>query len=203
PWIYRNYSIDGRIHISDSGNVVAAHFHVPDVLRAAGDPEASNYRDELHQLAASTDWTDGASMRDYFNTIGKDVRNTFFDHPFAWCGVQLKKIVKILAAPGRGHIAKFFSGSVMVHYSILALSAFFSLLIFLIGIASLFRLKQFQWPHFFLLAIIIFIVLTSTISTADARFKNPAIPLIMLIGGWLLQQTSATKKLTGRGGARV
>lgn len=203
PWIHRNYSIDGRIHISDSGNVVAAHFHVPDVLQFAADPQADHYREELHQLAASTDWTDRDSMRNYFMTIGKDVRRTFLDHPIAWLAVQLEKAVKITVAPGRGHIEKHFGGSMVMRYSILALSAFFSLLIALIGIAAFVRLKHFQWPHFLLLAIIVFVIFTSAISTADARFKNPAMPLILLIGAWLIQRTSASGKISDRGNARA
>src|SRR5690606_7452288 len=129
----------------------------------AVDPKAGDHREELHQLAASTNWTDRDSMRNYFTTIGSGVRDTFFDHPFAWLGVQLKKAAQITVAPGRGHIERYFGGSAVMYYSILALSALFSLLIVLIGIATLIRLKHFQWPHFLLLAIIIFIIFTSAI----------------------------------------
>ncbi len=194
PWMLRNRALDGRFHVSDSGVVVAAHFHVPQVLEAVGRSTNEKERQQLREIASRTNWTDRVEMRAYFEGISAHVHRTFLSHPFTWARLQLEKAARILVAPGKGYAQRHF-GSGPTTILLIGVSLLFSLCIvagavFLIMQAS--RITQHEWLLLFVAA---FTILSGAISTADARFKNPAMPLLLILaaGGIqrLLQRTSS------------
>ncbi len=201
PWLLRDHRLDGRFQLSDSATVVAAHFHVPEVLVLAGDPDAAGYRSHLRDLASATNWSDRGEMRSYFETLDQEVKNVFFDHPIEWTIVQLKKAVLIAIAPGSGHIQKHF-GSGWIGNAILAVSAIFSFLVIAIMVGVVIHFRRMKWPQWSFFIMIITIIFTSAISTADSRFRDPAMPLLLLLGGWLLQQWRS-RSITDRENAPV
>ena len=203
PWVLRNHAVDGRFHLSDSGNVVAAHFHVPDVLSRTDPALAVQYRNELRQLAETTDWADRKSFKIYFVTIGKKVHAALFAHPIDWAVVQVQKAVRILVAPGRGHMRMFFNGSPATYTSILVVSIAFSTLAMAICVLAIIRIRRSQWEEWLLIATVLFILLSAAISTPDARFKNPATPLILLLGAASLEKMRSRESATDRGNGRV
>ena len=187
PWMWRNLEVSGKYHLSDSGTVVAAHFHVPDVLIEADDPAAATYRQRLHDLAASTNWADKIEMRRYFDTLENDVRSVFLDHPVAWMKVMLSKTMKILLAPGRGHIGRHFEDAI-IERSIVLLSILTSALV-AIGILSFIAvIKKADRGHWSMIMVALTIIISGSISAPDARFKDAAMPLLLLIAFWSFQQ---------------
>ena len=191
PWIIRDHAIDGRLHISDSGSVVASHFHVPDVLAKTDPQEAREFKRGLRELAETTDWTDRESFRNYFQVISERTRTVFMEHPVEWILVQIEKAARIMIAPGRGHISMFFGGSPIVYHALLVLSIFFSIVIALICLIAVIQIPDLRWEQWLLIAIVFFLIFSAAISTADARFKNPALPLILLLGASLLEHWRA------------
>lgn len=187
PWMYRNLQVSDRPYLSDSGVVVAGHFHVPEVLQVAGDATASSYREHLHQLAASTDWTDRRSMRSYFDRIQDEVSSTFMEHPITWLQVMIEKAGKILLAPGRGHVQQHFPDPLSGR-TILVVSIMISV-IMVIGLGSfIFNMRRARWVHWLLIAMTGIVIISGSISAADARFKDPAMPFLLLIACWSFAQ---------------
>jgi hypothetical protein len=186
PWLLRNRALDGRIHLSDSGTVVAAHFHVPEVLEAAGVMKGEAHRQQLSQLAAGTEWTDRASMRRYFDTVADMNAAAFRDHPLTWLGIQVRKAATLLLAPGRGHFTRHFSGSVPVGTALTLLSAGLALLAATALFLLLFRWRRMDRPVLLLFATALLLLFTGALSAPDARFRVPAMPLMLVLAAWLV-----------------
>ncbi len=192
PWIMRDRAIDGRPRISDSGSVVASHFHVPDVLAMTDPQEAQEFKRGLRELAEATDWTDRESFRNYFKVITERTRTVFMEHPADWILVQTGKAARIMLAPGRGHITMLFGGSPLVYHALLVLSILFSIVMAVICVIAVIRIRDLRWEQWLLIVIVLFLIFSAAISTADARFKNPAVPLILLLGASLLERWRST-----------
>ena len=187
PWVLRNRVETGRLVLSDSGAVAAAHFHLPEVLAAAGDPRAAVYKQELHGRAARTDWEEPGAASAYFSGLRDDLRHTFVAHPLTWAGVQLRTTAGILLAPGRGHIAGFF-GRGVVAWAITCVALLYTGLL-------VFALVFWVWHARRLPAVLVVVLLlagavlfSGGISTTDARFKSPAMPLLLVGAAWAVEQ---------------
>ncbi len=188
PWMVRNQRETGRFILSDSGPVAAAYFHVPQVLDAAHDPQATAYRSTLDARASSTDWEDATAVTGYFTALRGDLRITFAAHPWAWLRVQARESAFILLAPGRGHIQTFFgdgSGSALLQ----AVSAIYSGLVALaLGLGCwLWIIRRPPAGLLAVTAIALAVLFLGGISTTDARFKNPAMPFLLLGVAWMAE----------------
>lgn len=186
PWVLRNKKETGRLVLSDSGAVAAAHFHVQEVLAAAGDPRAAGYKQELYERATRTDWEDRSAAAAYFNGLRDDLRHTFMAHPLAWSAVQLRTTAGIFLAPGRGHIAGFFGGA-----PARVITAFAILLTGLLVLAmtwGMWRARQLPPVLVVVLLLAGAVLFSGGISTTDARFKAPAMPLLLVGAAWAVEQ---------------
>jgi hypothetical protein len=186
PWLFRNHALDGCIRLSDSGTVVAAHFHVPDVLEAAGEMDAGTYRHQLTRMAAATEWTDRESMRQYFDTVSDMNAKAFRDHPVLWLGIQLRKAGTLMLAPGRGHFFRHFGEQPQVRTALALLSAALALLSSITLFLLLFRWRRMDWPVLLLFATALLLLFTGALSAPDARFRVPAMPLLLVLAAWLV-----------------
>lgn len=192
PWVLRNHTSTGRWVLSDSGTVAAAHFHLPEVLAAAHDPHARTYRQELYEQAARTDWEDHASAAAYFDGLRQDVRDTFLAHPLAWTAVQFRSAAGILVAPGRGHIATYF-GAVPLAKALSAWSMLYSALLVCTILVGLLRWRRLYAGVVALLLLAGAIIWSGGISTTDARFKAPAMPLLLVCATWAVTAIGAAR----------
>jgi hypothetical protein len=197
PWALRNQARTGRFILSDSGPVAAAHFHLPEVLTVAKDPRAALYRQELHERAARSNWEDPAASAAYFGSLRHDVRHTFMAHPLAWTSVHLRKALGILVAPGRGHITTYF-GTGSLARTISGVSMLYSAM--LVGALLLCLMRWRQLPAGLVLVCLLAtaVVLSGGISTMDARFKAPAMPLFIVVVAWALELGRASRLMQRR-----
>lgn len=187
PWVVRQHHITGRWILSDGGVVAVAYFHLPGVLLRAGDPQARDYREQLHARASATDWEDAASARAFYHALRVDTRRVLSSHPGAWAAEQSIKSARILVAPGRGHINAFFSERSVLRGAILGASALFSLAIVMaLGIVA-YAGKAVPRPLLSVLAVAAVLLLTGGLSVAEARFKVPAMPILLLTTVWSTQ----------------
>jgi hypothetical protein len=188
PWMIRNYLIDGRMHLSDSGTVVAAHLHVPEVLTHV-DPEAAHrYRQELHTLGQTTNWTDPVEMRTYFSTLGAWTGSVLVSNWSTWIMIQLKKTATILLAPGRGYLSRHFKDARPMLVILTGISLCYTMLLVASGLLALIQSLKSDWRYWTLLVATAFILFSNAISAPDARLKNPVLPLIVLLGMHAIQQ---------------
>jgi len=187
PWSVRNARVTGSFRPSDNGPVTAAYFHVPEVLAAANDPRAAGWRAELGRRAAATDWEDRVAFRAYFDGLRKDVRAVFLDHPFTWARVHALKSAKVLVAPGRGHVHMYFGGVPVIGRGVLAWSALFPLLLVAALVYWLWRFRRMPPALRMALFIAASVLVTSGIGMVDARFKNPAMPLLLVGLAWAVE----------------
>ncbi len=187
PWVLRNRVETGRLVLSDSGAVAAAHFHLTEVLAAAGDPRAAVYKQELYERAVRTDWEERCAAAAYFNGLREDLRHTFVAHPLAWIGVQSGTAAGILLAPGRGHIAGFF-GRGTVALGITAIAMLHTGLLVFAPIFWVWRARRL--PAVLVVALLLAgaVLFSGGISTADARFKSPAMPLLLVGAAWAVER---------------
>jgi hypothetical protein len=187
PWIIRNQLATGRAVLSDSGPVAAAYFHLPEVLATAQAPAAATYRQGLHDRASRIDWEDRGQASAFFNGLRTDLRRAAISHPIAWCKVQLRDAAGIYLAPGRGHIVGFFG-----HSSLSAILQGFAILFSTLLVVALFvwgvRARHLPTPLLVILLIASGIILTGGISTTDARFKAPAMPLLLIGAAWAVEE---------------
>lgn len=188
PWALRNQREVGRFVLSDSGPVAAAYFHLPQVYATAGDPRAHTYRRELDARAAATDWEDPQAAGAFFNTLRGDLWQAMRTRPLAWAWVHLRGTVGIHLSPGRGHIRGFF-GSGAVAGALIALSAAISLLLLLAVPLWLVRIRRMPPGLVVVLVVAAALLLSGGISTTDARFKNPAMPLLLVGVAWAMENT--------------
>lgn len=187
PWVLRNKAETGRLVLSDSGAVAAAHFHLQEVLAAAGDPRAEGYKQELYERATRTNWEDRSAAAAYFNGLRDDLRHTFMAHPLAWSGVQLRTAAGIFLAPGRGHIAGFFGGGAAAR--VITAIAFLLTGLLVLALASwVWRARQLPAVLVVLLLLAGAVLFSGGISTTDARFKAPAMPMLLVGAAWAVEQ---------------
>lgn len=196
PWVLRNHASTGRWMLSDSGAVAAAHFHLPEVLAAAHDPRAKTYRQELHDRAARTDWEDRASSATYFDALQHDVRRSFLTHPLAWNAVQIRTAAGILVAPGRGHIATYF-GIGPLAKAISAWSLLYSAALVATILLCALRWRRLRAGVVVLLLLAGAIIWSGGISTTDARFKAPAMPLLLVGAAWAVAHVREARSAGG------
>lgn len=187
PWVLRNRMATGRLVLSDSGAVAAAYFHVPQVLAAAGDPRARTHLRGLWRKGANTRWEDRLEAAAFFDELRGDVRRTFLEHPVAWCAVQVRDAAGTYIAPGRGHIRSFLGRS-RSGLAVKALSMTYTVLLCAAIPVWVMRRRQMPWGAAIALMLAAGIVLSSGISTMDARFKNPAMPLLLIGAAWAVHQ---------------
>ena len=186
PWVLRNGRETGRWVLSDSGPMAAAYFHVPLVLDHAGDDRADGYRDQLFSEASATDWEDPQEVDRFFRGLRRSVRTVFTDHPLSWSLVQGRKMARTYVAPGRGHLMLFFEERPVLHRSLLGLSLLFSLLLVMAFAVWLLHLRSIPRELVFVLLLAATILFTGGISTPDARFKDPAMPLLLVGVAWAM-----------------
>jgi len=192
PWVVRNHLSTGRAILSDSGPVATAFFHVPEVLDWAGDARAVNYRKELQGRAERTNWEDKAGAARFFDGLRHEVRRTFTEHPAAWCAVQLRDAAGIYLAPGLGHITGFF-GTRGAARPLQGLAIAYSILLVLALVVWTLRVREVPAPLMVMLLLAAGIVLSGGISTADARFKAPAMPLLLVGAAWAIEQFMSSR----------
>jgi hypothetical protein len=184
PWALRNRSVLGRFYLGDSAIVAAAYYQVPDVLRAAKDPRGLTLPKALKDRAASMDWEDQNNFHTFFDGLRSATRSTLLEYPVTWARVHLTKAVRIYLAPGRGHIRAFFGTNTAVKYALLALSIAFSLLLVVALAVWLITIKQLPPWLWMLLLFSSYLIVSGALTTSDARFKNPAMPLLLVGVAW-------------------
>ncbi len=188
PWAWRNQQTLGRFYLGDSAAVAAAFYQVPDVLRAARDPRAETYTKALQNKAASMDWEERASFHGFFDGLRSATQETLTSYPIIWLRVQASKTVRIFIAPGRGHFTLFFGDHPVTSNILLIYSGAFSLLLTLSVIFCLAQLRHVPpWLWLFLLCTD-YLLFSGALTTADARFKSPAIPLMLVAAAWVAQR---------------
>lgn len=188
PWALRNQRVLDRFYLGDAGAVAAAYYQVPAVLRAVGDPEGTTWTASLHERASAMDWEDRKSHHAFFDDLRNKVLRTLKEHPLTWSRVQSGKAVRILLAPGRGHINSFFGERPWERHALLAWSACYSLLIVIALLSWLIWARSLPHWLWLFIALIAFIILTGALTTADARFKNPAMPLLIVGAAWSMER---------------
>jgi hypothetical protein len=199
PWMLRNRAETGRLILSDSGTVAAAHFHLTEVLTTAGDPRATNYRQQLYEQAARTDWEDRVSAAAYFTELRHELSRTFLAHPLAWSAVQLRTAAGILVAPGRGHIATYF-GTGLLAQAIISFSMLYSALVVLTILLCVLHWRRLPAGLVVLLVLAGAVLISGGISTTDARFKAPAMPLLLVSSAWAIEEIRKGLLRRGRRG---
>jgi hypothetical protein len=187
PWALRNHSAAGRFYLGDSAAVAAAYYQVHDVLHATKDPRAITLPKALRDRAASMDWEDRNSFHGFFDGLRSATRETLLAYPFTWARIHLYKAARIYLAPGRGHIRTFFGTNTAAQYALLAISGVFSLLLVLALIVWLIHLRQLPPWLWMLLPFATYLIVSGALTTSDARFKNPAMPLLLVGAVWATQ----------------
>ena len=189
PWAWRNQQTLGRFYLGDSAAVAAAYYQVPDVLRAAKDPRADTYMKGIQNKAASMDWEDRASFHGFFDGLRSATQETLITYPITWFRVQAWKTVRIFLAPGRGHIHLFFGEQPVAKNMLMLYSAAFSLLLALSALFCITQLRHIPpWLWLFLLCCA-YLIFSGALTTADARFKSPAMPLMLVGCAWAFQRS--------------
>jgi hypothetical protein len=191
PWALRNQSTLGRFYLGDSAAVAAAYYQVPDVLRAAHDPRARTMPMALRARAASMDWEDRSSFHTFFDGLRLATRSTLVEYPLTWTRVHFSKSARIYLAPGRGHVRAFFGDHPSAQYLLLAISAAFSLLLALALILWLVHIRQLPLWLWMLLLFAGYLIVAGALTTNDARFKNPAMPFLLVGAVWAWEQAHA------------
>jgi hypothetical protein len=187
PWAFRNQSVVGRFYLGDSAAVAAAYYQVPDVLNAAKDPGAVAHLNAHRDRAASMDWEDRNSFHAFFDGLRDSVHRTLVEHPVTWTRVHLTKAARTYLAPGRGHIGAFFGTNSGMGYVLLAISIAFSLFLAFGLVVWLIHIRQLPpWLWMFLL-FSGYLIVSGALTTSDARFKNPAMPLLLVGGMWAVE----------------
>lgn len=192
PWALRNQRALDRFYLGDGGVVAAAYYQVPDVLRVAGDPATSGRTAMLRRKAAATDWEDRPGFHAFFNDLRAEAWSTFRQHPVTWLRVQAMKALRIYLAPGRGHVRLIFRADGPVPGLLLAWSGLFIGLLVLalpFWIRWAKRLGALRWSLLLALAMLV----SGSLTTTDARFKNPAMPLLLVGVAWVAQRLVARK----------
>lgn len=189
PWAFRNRDALGRFYLGDSAAVAAGYFQVPDVLRAANDPRAETYPKALHDRAANTNWEDRKSFHAFFDGLRNATRSTLLEYPVTWSRVHLSKAARIYLAPGRGHIRTFFGKHARVQYALLGFSAAFSILLGFALVLWLLHIMQLPPWLWMLLLLSGYLFISGALTTSDARFKNPAMPLLLVGVAWAVERT--------------
>jgi len=193
PWALCNQYAVGRFYLGDSAVVAAAYYQVPDVLRAANDPRADTYPKALQQRAASMDWEDRRSFHAFFDGLRSAAKSSLVEYPLTWARVQVDKAARIYLAPGRGHIRAFFGTSAGLRYALLASSAAFSLLLLLALVVWLIHIRQLPAWLWMLLLFAGYLIVSGALTTSDARFKNPAMPLLLVGVVWAWDRVLAMR----------
>lgn len=188
PWAWRNQQSLGRFYMGDSAAVAAAYYQVPDVLREADDPRASTYMKVLQNKASSMDWEDRADFHGFFDGLRSATRETLLTYPITWLQVQVWKTVRIFLAPGRGHIRLFFGDQPLAKNILILYSAAFSLLLALSAALCLVQLRHVPPWLWLLLLCIAYLLFSGALTTTDARFKSPAMPLLLVACAWVFQR---------------
>lgn len=196
PWALHNHSAVGRFYLGDSAAVAAAYYQVPDVLHAAEDPRAITLPMALRDRASAMDWEDRNSFHSFFDGLRTTVSRTLVEHPATWARVHLTKAGRIYLAPGRGHIRAFFGTNTAAQYALLALSGAFSLLLALALVVWLIHIRQLPPWLWMLLLFAAYLIVSGALTTSDARFKNPAMPLLLVGVVWAAERIRMS--ITGR-----
>lgn len=186
PWAFWNQRVLGRFYLGDSAVVAAAYYQVPAVLREAGDERASDWRSSLEARASATDWEDRAQFHAFFDGRRQEVRAIFQQYPLTWLQVQGAKALRILFAPGSGHVRTFFNaqgwaGCVLWAWSV-AYSA--ALLVALPLLVIRWRVVPRAFGPLLLLSL--YFIASGALTTPDARFKNPAMPFLLVMVAWVM-----------------
>lgn len=184
PWVFHQHRMTGRWILGDGGVVAVAYFHLPDVLGRVDSAAARTYKDELNRRAMSTDWEDPVSSAAFYQGLRADIKQVLRKHPIEWAIAQSTKTARILVAPGRGHLTAFFRRRPIVLSAALAFSAAFALLTLLALAIVALRARRLPRPLVALLLLASLLLLTGGLSTADARFKVPAMPILILAVAW-------------------
>ncbi len=193
PWAWRNHVVLDRFYLGDAGVVAAGYYQVPQTLHAASDPAAEGWTRSLRNRASFTDWEDRKEFHAFFDRLRGEVFQTMREHPLTWTGLHAWKAIKILGAPGRGHIATFFGDMPFAARSILAISTFFSLLLVLSSLGWLMQLRRIPYWLWLVLMLSAYLIISGALTTTDARFKNPAMPLLLVGVVWLFQSSPWTR----------
>ena len=177
-----------RFYLGDSAAVAAAYSQVPDVLRAANDPRGDSFVNALQNKASSMHWQDRASFHGFFDGLRSATQETLITYPIIWTRVQVEKTIRIFLAPGRGHIALFFADRPIASTILLLYSGAFSVLL---ALSTLFCATQLRtippWLWLFILCSA-YLLFSGALTTADARFKSPAMPLMLVASAWAFQR---------------
>lgn len=186
PWAFWNQHVLGRFYLGDSAVVAAAYYQVPAVLREAGAEGASDWRTALDARASAMDWEDRAQFHAFFDERRQEVRATFQHYPFTWLKVQGAKALHILVAPGSGHVRTLFTAQGWVGNAVWAWSVAYSVAL-LVGLLLLvIRWKAAPRAFGALLLLSVYFLVSGALTTADARFKNPAMPYLLVILAWAM-----------------
>jgi hypothetical protein len=188
PWMLRYHRLTGHVGLSDSGTMTAAYFHLPKVFVLAGDPRGKTWRHELHERASATDWTDREATAEFFSALRSDIAMTLRAQPFAWARAQIGTLLRTLVAPGRGHARIYFRDQALMQWMLIGISALL-VLVAIAGMVGVFAMWRGS-PNAvrLLLLLSLAVVFTGSISTPDARFRDPAMPFLVVIAAWALHQ---------------
>lgn len=186
PWALRNQRAVGRFVLGDGAVVAAAYFQVPHVLQAAGDPRGKDHVESLMQRSAGVDWEDRQTAHAFHDALRAEVAATFADHPFTWVMVHARKAAHILIAPGRGHAGLFFGDGPLYHLVVLLVSVQV-LCILLALLIIVWRIRRVPRRIVWLLLIAAYLVWSGALAMTDARFRAPAVPLLLVAVVWAAQ----------------
>lgn len=187
PWALHNQRVLGRFYLGDSGVVAAGYYQVPDVLRAVGDERAPRWHRALNDRASSMNWEDDAAYHAFFDDLRAEVRATLIAHPFTWARVQVVKAARIVVAPGRGHIALFFTKGSAMALLLMAVSLGFSALVLFALTVPVLRWRHVPKAVWLLLLMAASLIAMGALTTSDARFKNPGMALLIVVAAWGVQ----------------
>ncbi len=188
PWALHNQRVLGRFYLGDSGVVATGYYQVPDVLRAVGDPRGQGWHQALNGRASSMNWENDTAYHAFFDDLRTDVRQTFLAHPFTWVRVNAMKAAQIAVAPGRGHMALFFSKGSAITWSLMVVSMGFSALVLLALVISLFWWRTLPGAIWVLCSMAGALIAMGALTTSDARFKNPGMALLIVVAAWAMQR---------------
>jgi predicted signal transduction protein with EAL and GGDEF domain len=102
-------------------------------------------------------------------------------------------------APGRGHIATYF-GTGLLAQAIISFSMLYSALVVLTILLCVLHWRRLPAGLVVLLVLAGAVLISGGISTTDARFKAPAMPLLLVSSAWAIEEIRKGLLRRGRRG---
>lgn len=213
PWMARNYQITHKWTLSSVSSYNLLATYGTGILAFQSNTREDTVRAELlgkaYQITGHSDisCTKDHTYLPYFNKIGLDI---ILSHPFTFAYLQLKSIPRCfipaitefleqlglttgnrqtLAVWNKHGLLKAIQHYFEGNYTPLLISIpwiiqwIIFLFLFLYGSASMWYLEGVNWVHLFSLFVLILYFVSIPGPTAVARYLDPALPAMCIIGG--------------------